>query len=109
MLGQTEIGCSQIQRYVVCSPCLLFCLFVIFYLGVVDTWGEGGGSYGSPQWEVVTLLNNDFELTAATIENTLLNNDFERTPTQNNSGDWLPGSLLDSCCYNPRQRNAGGS
>ena len=25
----------------------------IFSAGVVDTWGEGGGSYGSPQWEVV--------------------------------------------------------
>ena len=30
----------------------------IFSAGVVDTWGEGGGSYGSPQWEVV----HDFQL-----------------------------------------------
>ena len=38
--------------------CFLLLLFDIFSLGVVDTWGEGGGSYGSPQWEVliVTML-----------------------------------------------------
>ena len=36
---------------------LIICRFVFFLSsGVVDTWGEGGGSYGSPQWEVAFPL-----------------------------------------------------
>jgi len=36
-------------------------------IGVVDTWGEGGGSYGSPQWEVIGCLALSWTLVAITL------------------------------------------